>query len=64
MNKGKRNCLLIHAVEENRNKDTDTLLISIINKRLGLDIEPSDIDRTDRIGNKNKAREKGGAIII
>lgn len=64
MNKSKRNCLLIHAVEENRNKDTDTLLINIINKRLGLDVEPSDIDRTDRTGNKNKAREKGGAIII
>ena len=60
----RRNCLLIHGVEENRNEDTDTLSINIIKEHLGLDIQPSDIDRTQRIGNKNKARKKGRAIII
>ena len=54
----------IHDVEENRNEDTDTLSINIINEHLGLDIQPSDIDRTHRIGNKHKARKKGRAIII
>ena len=60
----RQNCLLIHDVEENRNEDTDTLSINIINEHLGLDIQPSDIDRTHRIGNKHKARKKGRAIII
>ena len=60
----RRNCLLIHGVEENRNEDTDTLSINIVNEHLGLDIQPSDIDRTHRIGNKNKVRKKGRAIII
>ena len=60
----RQNCFLIHGVEENRNEDTDTLSINIINEHLGLDIQPSDIDRTHRIGNKNKARKKGRAIII
>ena len=59
-----RNCLLIHGVEENQNEDTDTFSINIINEHLGLDIQPSDIDRTHRIGNKNKTRKKGRAIII
>ena len=54
----------IHSVEENRNEDTDTLSINIINEHLGLDIQPSDIDRTHRIGNKHKARKKGRAIKI
>ena len=54
----------IHGVEENRNEDTDTLSINIINEHLGLDIQPSDIDRTHRIGNKHKARKNGRAIII
>ena len=60
----RRSCLLIHGVEENRNEDTDTLSISIINEHLGLDIQPSDIDRTHCIGNNHKARKKGRAIII
>ena len=51
-------------MEENRNEDTDTLSINIINEHLGLDTQPCDIDRTNRIGNKNKARKKGRAIII
>ena len=60
----RRNCLLIQDVEENRNEDTDTLSICIIKEHLGLDIQPSDIDGTHRIGNKNKACKKGRAIII
>ena len=60
----RRNCLLIHGVEENQNEDTDILSINIINEHLGLDIQPSDIDRTHRIGNKNITRKKGRAIII
>ena len=40
----RRNCRLIHGREENRNEDTDTLSINIINEHLGLDIQPSDID--------------------
>ena len=54
----RRNCLLIHGVEENRNGNTDTSSIDIINEHLGIDIQPSDIDQTHRIGNKNKAHKK------
>ena len=40
----RQNFLLIHDVYENRNEDTDTVSISIINDHLTLDIQPSDID--------------------
>ena len=60
----RRNCLLIDGIKENRNEETDTLSISTINEHLGLDIQPSDIDRMHRIGDKNKARKTGRAIII
>ena len=40
----RRNCLLIYGIEENRNEDTDTLSISIINEHLALDIQLSNID--------------------
>ena len=60
----RQNCLQIHGVEENRNEDTDTFSLNITNEHLRLDIQPFDIDRTHRIGNKNKALKKGRAIII
>ena len=59
----RRNCLLMHGVEENRIEDTDTLSIKMINEHLRLDIQPFDIDRADHIGKNNKARKKGRAII-
>ena len=60
----RRNCHLIHSVEENQNEDTETLSINTINEHLGLDIQPSFIDQTHRIGNKNKRPKKGPAMII
>ena len=54
----------MHGAEENRNEDTDTLSINIINEHLEFDIQPSDIDQTHRIGNKHEARKKGRATII
>ena len=50
----RQNCLLIHGVELNRNEDTDTLSVNIINEHLGLDIQPSDIDRTHVLVTKIK----------
>ena len=54
------NCLLIHSVEQNRNEDTYTLSIFLINK----DIQPPDIDQAHRISNKNKLRKERRATKI
>ena len=60
----RRNCLLIHGIEENQNENTDALALEIINKKLELDMDEKDVDRTHRIGDKNKKKNKPRPIII
>ena len=40
----RRNCILIHGVKENRNEDTDEVVINKIESEMDLDISPGDID--------------------
>lgn len=71
-NYSRRNCLLIHGVKEERGEKTDTKVLEIINKQLGVDITVNDIDRSHRIGKpdtnkKPKTRnnkEKTRPIIV
>ena len=44
----RRNCLLIHSVEENRNEDTDKLVLNIKND-LEIELTEVAIDRTQLI---------------
>ena len=49
----RRNCLLIHGIEENEGENVDELVQQTISNNLMIDdISISDIDRTHRIGNK------------
>ena len=41
-------CLLMHGVEENVNESTDDLVLSVINKDLGINIRLDDIERSHR----------------
>ena len=50
----RRNCLLIHGVEENSNEDTDKLVLNIINNDLEIDLTEVAIDRTHRIGKRKR----------
>ena len=52
---GRRNCLLLHGVPEScdsRREFTDTKVIDIINDKLDLDLDKSDLDRSHRLGRK------------
>ena len=49
-NYSRRNCLLIHGVKEVRGEKTDTKVLEIINKELGVELAVDDIDRSHRIG--------------
>ena len=40
----RRNCILIHDVKENRNEDTNEVVINKIESEMDLDISPGDID--------------------
>ena len=46
----KRNCLLVHGLEEKNNEDTDQEIINIIKNYLAEEITIHDIDRTHRLG--------------
>ena len=60
----RRNCLLIHGVEENSNEDTDKLALNIINNDLEIDLTETAIDRTHRIGDPKKKKKKVRPIIV
>ena len=60
----RRNCLLIHGVEENCNEDTDKLVLNIINNDLGIDLTEVAIDRTNRIEDPKKKKKKVPPIIV
>ena len=60
----RRNCLLIHGVEENSNEDTDKLALNIINNDLEIDLTETAIDRTHRIGDPKKKKKKVWPIIV
>ena len=58
------NCLLIHGIGEEKNENTDELAVNVINDNLELDIQAVDIERTHRIGNPKKNKNKGRPIIV
>ena len=49
----RRNCLLIHGVKENEEKNTDEVIIEIVEKELQEKVLVNDIDRSNRLA-KNK----------
>ena len=53
-----RNCILIHAVKENQNKDTDEVVINKIKSEMDLEISPGDIDLTHRIVVPSKGKNR------
>ena len=58
----RRNYLLIYGVEDNSNKDTDKLVLIIINNELEIDLTEVAIDRTHRTGDPKKERRKFSLI--
>ena len=58
----RRNCLLIHGVEENSNEDTDKLVLD--KNDLEINLTEVAIDRTHRIGDPKKKKKKAQPIIV
>ena len=52
----RRNCLLIHGVEEVEGEDTNELCIKVIEEDMNQTIKPEDIDRSHRLGNPKKKK--------
>lgn len=58
----RRNCLLIHGLEENNNEQLLNLVPEFLNRTLGTNLGPLDLDRTHRIGRKKTTGHR--AIIV
>ena len=58
----RRNCLLIHGIKEERNENTDDIVVKFIQDDLQEEINFEDLDRTHRIGKVNN--EKSRPIIV
>ena len=60
----RRNCLLIHGVPENKDENTDDLVVNIFKEEMDLEIFTDDLDRTHRIGKvKEDSRHKRPIIV-
>ena len=54
----RRNCLLIHGIEERRHEVTDEVVIWTIKSEIDIDIDVKDIDGTHRIGAKSENKRR------
>ena len=58
----RRNCLLLHGVEEEEVVDTDQKVIEVLAEEMDLQLVEEDLDRTHRIGQKSAGKSR--PIII
>ena len=54
----RRNCLLIHRIEEEKDEDTDDVVGNMLQDKLELEILKKDIDRSHRIGKPSPRKER------
>ena len=47
----RRNCLLLHGIEETKGEDTDNIVLEVLNNYMDLNILKNALDRSHRIGN-------------
>ena len=60
----RRNCLLVHGIVETDDEVTDELVIETISTKMNIEVSPSDLDRTHRIGKKKTGQNKPRPIIV
>ena len=60
----RRNCLLVHGMEENNNEDTDQEIINIVKNDLGEKIIIHDIGRTHHLGKRKLDNNVTQPIIV
>ena len=54
-----RSSLLFHGIKEEKDEDTDSIIINTVKEEMDIKILPNDLDRFHRIGNpKTKKKER------
>ena len=59
----RRNCLLFQGIKEEKDEDTDSIIINTVKEEMDIEILPNDLDRSHRIGNP-KTKKKERPIIV
>ena len=59
----RRNCLLLHGIEETKGEDTDNIVLEVLNNDMDLNMSKTDLDRSHKIGNP-KSKKKSRPIIV
>ena len=60
----RKNCLLIHVLNETKTEDTDEMVLDVINNKLNIEMSQISIDRSHRCGKRNGRGQKPRAIIV
>ena len=58
-----RNCLLFHGIKEEKDEDTDSIIVNTVKEEMDIEILPNGLDRSHRIGNP-KTKKKKRSIIV
>ena len=48
----RRNCLFLHDIAENKDENTDNLILKTVDEKINIELSSSDLDRTHRTGRK------------
>ena len=59
----RRNCLLFHGIKEEKDEDTDCIIINTVKEHMDIEILPNDLDPSHRNGNP-KIKKKERPIIV
>ena len=59
----RRNCLLVHGVEEQEQENTGNIVLNVIKEHLDIELSVKDFDRSHRIG-KSYSKSKRRPIIV
>ena len=59
----RRNCLLFYGIKDEKDEDTDRIIINTVKEEMDIDIFPNDLDWLHRIGNP-KTKKKERSIIV
>ena len=59
----RNNCFLFHGIKEEKDQDTNSIIINTVKEEMDIEILPNDLDWSHRIGN-SRTNKKERPIIV
>ena len=60
----RRNCLVLHGVNESNDENTNEIIIKTFSEELGVEIKEDDLDKSHRLGKPKRKDNKPRLIIV